>query len=78
MLPCRKCSVNLCHSGQFFCATIRRMKTPKPPTSSKTVRLPDPSWPKLRELMQHHGRAWLVKLIDREHAKIQRQEVPHG
>ncbi len=59
-----------------MCATIASMKTPKTPTSSKTVRLPDPSWPKLRTLMNRKGRAWLVKLIDREHAKLLAQPVP--
>lgn len=67
--------MNLCRTLEIFCATIDRMKTPKTPTSSKTVRLPDPSWPKLRHLMNHHGRAWLVKLIDREYAKLPVQQV---
>jgi len=44
------------------------------PTKSEGLRLTIPHWVKLRALIQHHGRAWLQKLIDREHKKIEGQE----
>ncbi len=48
---------------------MRGMKTPTAPGS---IRLPLDHWVKLRALMRHHqGRAWLEKVIDREHKKIE-------
>jgi len=46
------------------------MKTPNTKSKSEGVRLSHEHWPKLRELIQAKGRAWLEKLIDREHKKI--------
>jgi hypothetical protein len=37
------------------------------PTKAKSIRLPNASWLKLRELMQLQGRGWLEKAVDREH-----------
>jgi len=43
----------------------------KQPTKAASIRLTLAHWIKLRELMQHHrGRAWLERIIDREHKKI--------
>jgi hypothetical protein len=43
----------------------------KPETKVSGVRLGVGHWQKLRELMQiNKGRAWLERIIDREHKKL--------
>jgi hypothetical protein len=45
----------------------------KPETKVGGIRLTLLHWSKLRELMVHHqGRAWLERIIDREHRKVQK------
>jgi len=39
-------------------------------STTEGVRLSPDSWVKLRYLMQHLGRAWLEKAIDREYKKL--------
>jgi len=38
-------------------------------TRTSSIRLPLDVWDKFRQLLQQHGRAWLVKIILREHRK---------
>lgn len=51
------------------------MKKPKPITKASSVRLTITHWAKLRELMRSFGRVWLERAIDREHAKLKRDEA---
>ena len=39
-------------------------------TKSEGLRLPLEQWVQLRELIQANGRAWLEKIIVREHRKL--------
>ena len=54
----------------WHCGTMCCMN--KDPSKPQSIRLPASYWIKLRELMQHQGRAWLEKSIDREHKKMGR------
>ena len=51
---------------------IAVMRKEKPKTSAHGVRLRDDVWPLLRQVMRHHGRAWMEAFIVREHKKIQK------
>ena len=54
------------------CGTIGSMRKEKPKTSAHGVRLRDEVWPLLRQVMRHHGRAWMESFIIREHKKIEK------
>lgn len=50
------------------------MKQPDNLSFSRSIRLREAHWAKLRELMAHHeNRKWLEKAIDREHAKLTKE-----
>jgi len=48
------------------------LKPTKPkPSAPRSVRLVDDDWAMLKSLMNWHGRAWFIKLIHREHRKLE-------
>ena len=64
----------VCKNIEFLsaCGTIGSMRKEKPKTSAHGVRLRDEVWPLLRQVMRHHGRAWMESFIIREHKKIEK------
>ena len=47
------------------------MTEKQPPAKVEGIRLPPHLWPKFRAVLKANGRAWLEKLIAREHKKLE-------
>lgn len=58
--------------------TILSMNKPTaikvPPTKVEGIRLRPEMWPKFRDVLRSRGRAWLEKIIEREHLKLPGQK----